>query len=706
MKKILSSAYICFFALALVVTACGSNTPPPNDGEQNDTEAVAGAIEEFESTDPADFLSGGGSDPDAVTGDLNLPRTGPNGTTITWEAVYADTGEDASAVIRPDGRVNRPSYSDGDQRIRLIGTVESGTQSETVEFIFTVSALPNEANAITGFGFPALGITANISGTNITTTVPYGTSVSSLAATFTTTGETVQVGSTLQTSGSTQNNFTNPVVYRVTAANGETQDYIVTVTVAQNSSKEITVFSFPSLSVTANISGTNITATVPYGTSVSSLVAAFTTSGENVRVGSTIQVSGASSNNFSSLVTYRVTATNGTTQDYRVTVTVAQNTAKAITAFSFPACGVSANISGTTITASLPYGTGVTALVASFTTTGETVRVGGSIQYSGSTVNNFTNPLTYRVSAADGSTQNYTVTVTASYPAEFSADPQDSDLVMIYGGSYSMGDSTGQSTQYSDVIHDVTITRDIYVSKYELTYSKWYSVIQSASGYNIGSGKEGSEGTWGAAPTGGSYQPVGTTAWRDAIAWCNAYSESKGLRPVYYTNSAFTSVYKNTDNAYNSTHTDWSANGFRLPTEAEWEYFAREKGDRAGHHYSGADMDTNTTDYPNLNEVGWFTDNSGTKSYGVAGKKANSIGLYDMSGNMWEWVYDWWSSDYTTSSPFTDNDSWGPATGVGKIVRGGSFASSAGWLHSSTRFGYGDLDRQPHFGFRIVRTLQ
>ncbi len=159
------------------------------------------------------------------------------------------------------------------------------------------------------------------------------------------------------------------------------------------------------------ITGTNIAVGVPPGTDVTALVANFTTTGTFVKVGSTTQVSGTTVNNFTSPVTYTVTAADGTTKAYTVTVTFAS---KDITSFSFkvpPAVGV---ITGTNISVKVPLGTKINALVATFTTTGTSVRVGTTVQISGKTVNNFTSPVTYIVTAADKSTKAYTVTVTPS----------------------------------------------------------------------------------------------------------------------------------------------------------------------------------------------------------------------------------------------------------------------------------------------------
>lgn len=169
--------------------------------------------------------------------------------------------------------------------------------------------------------------------------------------------------------------------------------------------------------------GTSISVSVPYGTSVTALVATFTTTGSEVRVGSTIQVSGVTPNDFTNPVTYIVTAEDSTTRSYVVTVTVAPNPAKDITAFKFEAAlnsgaGLTSDcvgiISGSDISLTVPYGTSVTALVATFTTTGVEVRVGATVQESGVTPNDFTNSVMYIVVAADSTTKVYTVNVTVN----------------------------------------------------------------------------------------------------------------------------------------------------------------------------------------------------------------------------------------------------------------------------------------------------
>jgi len=186
----------------------------------------------------------------------------------------------------------------------------------------SIPALLSSANAITAFNIvsPAEIGVIDQSLYTIAITVPYGTDVTKLKATFTTTGASVQVGSTVQISGTTENDFTSPVTYLVWAADNTIQDYTVIVTVASTSAKAITAFTFPTSTATAidEVAHT-ITVTVPLGTDLTTLVATFDTTGASVSVGSTVQVSGTTSNNFTDPVTYTVTAADGTTQDYIVT---------------------------------------------------------------------------------------------------------------------------------------------------------------------------------------------------------------------------------------------------------------------------------------------------------------------------------------------------------------------------------------------------
>jgi hypothetical protein len=307
-------------------------------------------------------------------------------------------------------------------KVRASNASGSGAWSTSLAFKVAVSS----AKAITAFSFqglapPVVGA-VDQSAHTIALYVPLGTDVTQLVATFTTTGASVAVGATPQVSGTTANDFTSPVTYTVTAADATTQAYVVTVIVGASPAKAITAFSFqgldPAVVGVVNEGTHTVALTVPFGTDVTHLVATFTTTGASVKVGSTLQVSGTTANDFTSPVTYTVTAADTSTQTYAVTVTVAANPAKAITAFSFQ--GLSPAVIGAvdqdahTVTLVVPFGTDVTHLVATFTTTGASVKVGSTTQVSGTTANDFTSPVTYTVTAADTTTQAYVVTVTST----------------------------------------------------------------------------------------------------------------------------------------------------------------------------------------------------------------------------------------------------------------------------------------------------
>jgi hypothetical protein len=304
-------------------------------------------------------------------------------------------------------------------------TAADGT---TATYTVTVNLAQNPAKAITAYwfvGFTGFAATINEPAKTIALTLPFGTNVTSLVATFTTTGAGVKVGSAAQTSAATTNNFAGPVAYQVTAADGTTATYTVTVNLAPNPAKAITAYSFlgfTGFAATINEPAKTIALTLPFGTDVSKLVATFTTTGTVIKVGSTVQTSTATTNTFSGPVAYLVTAADGTTATYTVTVNLAPNPAKAITAYSFLGfTGFAATINepAKTIALTVPFGTNVTSLVATFTTTGAGVTIGGAVQTSAATANNFAAPVAYLVTAADGTTATYTVRLTiAPNPAK------------------------------------------------------------------------------------------------------------------------------------------------------------------------------------------------------------------------------------------------------------------------------------------------
>jgi hypothetical protein len=338
----------------------------------------------------------------------------PAGTNLTaLVPTFTTTG--ASVSVGSTGQVSGVTSDDFTSPVTFTVTAADGS---TQPYTITVSASLSSAKAITEFsvaaGGSAVAGTIDETGKTIAITVPFGTNVTTLVSTFTSTGASVKVGTTLEVSGTTMVDFSSPVMYVVTAADGTTATYTVTVTVASNSAKAITAFSIDSVSGTIDEVHHTITVTVPFGTGLTALVSTFTTTGASVKVGTTTQMSGITADDFTSPVMYVVTAADNSTVTYTVTVTAAVSPAKAITAFSLGGFTGVIDENNRKIAVNVPFGTDVTALVATFTDTGSSVDVGTTAQVSGTTANNFTNPVMYVVTATDQTMATYTVTVTVS----------------------------------------------------------------------------------------------------------------------------------------------------------------------------------------------------------------------------------------------------------------------------------------------------
>jgi hypothetical protein len=310
--------------------------------------------------------------------------------------------------------------------IALVLAVGCSSSSDSTGLTTSQGTGISSAKAITAFSFTNPSATGTVSETThaIAVTVPAGTDITALIATFTTSGASVTVGTTVQVSGVTPNNFASPVVYTVSAADGTTIDYTVTVNVTAMppvaAGKAFLTFELAGVSGAIN-EGTRTISVVlpPDGTDVTTLIATFTVSpGATARVGSTAQTSGLTQNDYTHPVVYTVVASDTTSVTYTVSVAIL-TAPKLMSEFSFkaiPANGV-IDQNAKTISATIPLAASISSLVASYITTpGAIVKVGSIVQTNGVTPNDFTNAVVYTVVAPDGLSVDYTVAVSIIPP--------------------------------------------------------------------------------------------------------------------------------------------------------------------------------------------------------------------------------------------------------------------------------------------------
>ena len=281
------------------------------------------------------------------------------------------------------------------------GTITKSTEKNMLTFTFVSPA--------------AIGF---INGTNILVTLPYGTDLTNLVAHFTLSDKaTAQVGGVAQISGVTTTNFSTPVFYTIIAEDATVKTYTVLVSLAKNSAKELTTYLFTNPVASGVFNGNTISLQVPFGTDITKLVANFTaSSGAQVKVKGVNQVSGTTPNDFTAPVTYTVYAEDGTSQDYMVVVyvlAVPKSSEKDILTFGLTNPYTIGVITGTNIAIKVPFGTDVTSLTAFFTLSSSAIAYIGNVgQITGVSINNFATPVSYIVTAEDGTTKTYIVTVT------------------------------------------------------------------------------------------------------------------------------------------------------------------------------------------------------------------------------------------------------------------------------------------------------
>lgn len=220
------------------------------------------------------------------------------------------------------------------------------------------------------------------------------------------------------------------------------------------------------------------------------------------------------------------------------------------------------------------------------------------------------------------------------------------DMVYVKGGTFQMGATSEQGDDYGSYekpVHEVTLS-DYYMGAYPVTQGLWKAVMGSNPSYFAN----------------GDNYPVENVSWNDVQEFLSKLNQLTGKKYV-------------------------------LPTEAQWEYAARGGEKSQGYKYSGGN---------DIDEVAWYRGNSEEKytTSPVGTKKANELGIYDMSGNVWEWCQDWYGS-YSSEA---QTNPTGPESGSDRVLRGGCWFNNAWFCRVSIRFNYNPGDRPYYFGFRLV----
>ncbi|TKG89219.1 DUF5018 domain-containing protein [Puteibacter caeruleilacunae] len=366
---------------------------------------------------------------------------------------------------------------------------------------------------------------------------------------------------------------------------------------------------------------------------------------------------------FSSPVVYTITAQDGVTQkEYTVTVEYAKNDEAIIESFMLGNYPGVINQDNYTINVNVPVGTNTDELRSSLN-----LAYGATYQSNG---NIFT------VTSEDKeNTQDYNLNV-----IEKTVAPQ---MSFVEAGTFTMG-AGGVAPTFES-----TISRDMYVGIYEVTYGQYKELLGST---------RASVQSWRWLP-GGPDMPMACLSWYDACDFSNQLSVAHGLQPYYDITDIATDNRGRIVSA-SVTINDSDGKGYRLLTEAEYEFAARGGNESKGYTFSGGNEST---------EVAWVRSNI-TKVYNPYGdphpvglKKPNELGIYDMTGNIKEWVWDWFSEERPL---IPTTDPMGPNSGTHKITRGGSYWSSdnAGELKVWDR-GKPFAPHPNHYevGFRIVR---
>jgi formylglycine-generating enzyme required for sulfatase activity len=253
--------------------------------------------------------------------------------------------------------------------------------------------------------------------------------------------------------------------------------------------------------------------------------------------------------------------------------------------------------------------------------------------------------------------------------------PVPSNMVWVEGGTFMMGSANGRDNEKP--VHMVTV-KGFYMGKYEITQKEWREVM----GTTIAQQRTITNSDLSLYGIGDNY-PMYNINWYEAVEYCNKLSLKEGLNPAYRGSG-------------DSITCDFNASGYRLPTEAEWEYAARGGNKNSiTYEYSGSN---------NVDSVAWYDGNNTGTTHPVGSKQPNSLGLYDMSGNVSEWCWDWHGS-YRAGS---QSNPVGPSLGTFRVLRGGDWTIPAVNVQLVYRGGsyIPPSSRGVDMGFRLVRPAQ
>jgi serine/threonine protein kinase len=285
-------------------------------------------------------------------------------------------------------------------------------------------------------------------------------------------------------------------------------------------------------------------------------------------------------------------------------------------------------------------------------------------------------PKHLKQAAVDTSRTGYksSQTVTSKQPSQASVNKIGNDkmkqpalveLVYVAGGTFTMGDTFGDGDDDEKPAHQVTVS-SFYIGKYEVTQFQWQNIMGSNPSHLKGDNR-----------------PVEQVSWYDCVEFCNKLSQKEGLTPCYKINGAITTC-------------DWSANGYRLPTEAEWEYTAKGGSNNTDYKYSGSN---------DISNVAWYYQNSSGQSHTVGQKRSNDLGIYDMSGNIFEWCWDWYNGSYYSNNP--SGNPRGPQSGdYRRVLRGGAWGYYTDkFCRVSHRYCSHYDNLEIYIGLRMVRAI-